>query len=350
MVRIERSGVDMKPFVHQRISRSVCSAFCIAGTLSVCGAANAAEYGLGNYLLGLTIPMSGYTPPPGVYFQDSVYLYKGSAGSNVNFPLGRAVAAGIDEKFIVNIATLSWFAPGNFLGGTFGLAATIPYGKADVSADVASTGPFGINRQFGRSDSVTGIGDTAFSAILGWQEGNHHWNINVTGFTPTGSYNADRLANMGLNRPGVDVKGAYTWLDMQTGLEISGALGMTFSMENTATNYSTGNELHLEGAINQHFANGFSLGVGGYWYQQLGDDGGTGNRVGPFKGRVAALGPLIGYTFKAGEIPISLSGRWFHEFDTENRVSGDSVFATLSMPLFVYPPAKPAPKPGLITK
>jgi hypothetical protein len=49
MVRIERSGVDMKPFVHQRTSRSVCSAFCVAVTLSVCGAADAAEYGLGNF-------------------------------------------------------------------------------------------------------------------------------------------------------------------------------------------------------------------------------------------------------------------------------------------------------------
>lgn len=198
----------MKSFVKKRTSRAVCSAFCIAGILAVCGAAHAAEYGLGNYLLGLKIPMSGYTPPPGVYFQDSLYFYKGSAGGNVNFPLGRAVGAGIDEKFIVNIATLSWFAPGNFLGFTFGLAATVPYGKADVFADVAFTGPLGINRQLGRSDSVTAIGDTALSAILGWQEGNHHWNITVTGFTPTGSYNADRLANMGLNRPGVDVKGA----------------------------------------------------------------------------------------------------------------------------------------------
>lgn len=294
--------------------------------------------------------MAGYTPPPGVYFQDSLYLYKGSAGSNVNFPLGNVVGAGISEKFIVNIATLSWFAPGTFLGGTFGLAATIPYGRAEVTADVAFTGPLGVNRQLGRFDSVTAIGDTAFSAILGWQDGNHHWNVAVTGFAPTGSYNPNRLANMGLNRPGVDVKGAYTWLDAKTGLEVSAALGMTFSMENTATNYSTGNELHLEGAINQHLANGLSFGVGGYWYQQITDDGGSGNRIGPFKGMVVALGPMIGYTFKAGEIPISLSAKWFHEFDTENRVRGDSVFATLSMPLFVYPPATPTPKPGLITK
>jgi hypothetical protein len=76
-------------------------------------------------------------------------------------------------------------------------------------------------------------------------------------------------------------------------------------------------------------ANGLSFGVGGYWYQQIADDGGSGNRIGPFKGMVVALGPMIGYTFKAGEIPISLSAKWFHEFDTENRVRGDSVFATL---------------------
>jgi hypothetical protein len=39
--------------------------------------ARAVEYGIGEYLLGFTIPMSGYTPPPGVYFSDTFYLYQG---------------------------------------------------------------------------------------------------------------------------------------------------------------------------------------------------------------------------------------------------------------------------------
>jgi len=338
----------MKPSMLQRTTtRSIFSVVCFVG---ICGTADGAEYGLGNYLLGLTIPMAGYTPPAGIYFQDSLYLYKGSASGTINFPFGNVVVAGLSEKFIINVATLSWFAPGSFLGGTFGVAATIPYGRVEVSADVAFTGPLGNNRQLSRFDSVTGIGDTAYSAILGWQNGNHHWNVTVTGFAPTGVYNPNRLANVGLNRPGVDVKGAYTWLDVKSGLEFSAALGMTFNLENTATNYSTGSELHLEAAINKTLANGFSFGVGGYWYQQITGDGGSGNRIGPFKGRVAAIGPMIGYTFKAGELPISLSAKWFHEFDTENRLRGDSVFATLSMPLFVYPPAPQTPKAGVVTK
>jgi hypothetical protein len=60
---------------------------------------------------------------------------------------------------------------------------------------------------------------------------------------------------------------------------------------------------------------------------------GSGDRVGPFRGRVAGIGPLLSYTFKAGKQQVTLSGRWFHEFDVKNRVRGDSIFASLSFPL-----------------
>jgi hypothetical protein len=43
----------------------------------------------------------------------------------------------------------------------------------------------------------------------------------------TGVYDPDRIAFLGLHRPSVDVRGAYTYLDPQTGLEISAALGTT---------------------------------------------------------------------------------------------------------------------------
>jgi hypothetical protein len=35
---------------------------------------------------------------------------------------------------------------------------------------------------------------------------------------------------MGLNRPGVDIKGAYTFLNGQTGTEVSGELGYAIPM------------------------------------------------------------------------------------------------------------------------
>jgi hypothetical protein len=47
----------------------------------------------------------------------------------------------------------------------------------------------------------------------------------------------------------VDIKGGYTYLNTQTGTEVSGAAGFTFSATNTAADYTTGTEFHLEAAV-----------------------------------------------------------------------------------------------------
>jgi hypothetical protein len=124
-----------------------------------------------------------------------------------------------------------------------------------------------------------------------------------------------------------------TYLSLQTGIDASAALGVTVNMINTATNYQSGAELHFEGALNEHFPFGLAAGVGGYYYQQLTPDGGSGDMVGAFRGRVAAIGPLLSYTFKEGTQEVTLSGRWFHEFEVTHRVQENSIFASLSFPL-----------------
>jgi hypothetical protein len=68
--------------------------------------------------------------------------------------------------------------------------------------------------------------------------------------------------------------------------------------------------------------------------------------LGPFIGRVTAVGPVIGYVLKAGALPINLNARWFAEFETENRMKGNAVFASLTVPLRVFAP----PTPPKITK
>ena len=78
--------------------RATCGAFCLAGGALAVQPSQAAEYGLGNYLLGLSLPMTGYTPPPGLYF--------------------------VTEKFAVDIATLAWFTNVDVIGATFGLGIT----------------------------------------------------------------------------------------------------------------------------------------------------------------------------------------------------------------------------------
>jgi hypothetical protein len=258
--------------------------------------------------------MTGYTPPPGIYFSDTFYLYQGSASANINFPFGQNTLAGVSFNFLVNIVQTAWVTDVKVLGGSLGFLALVPIGGERTSASLALTGPLGVFRQFDRTASIDALGDSAFAAFLGWEEGEHHWNATLTGFAPTGYY-------------------SLQWVGDHTGIEASAAVGVTVNAINTATDYQSGAELHVEGALNEHLPFGLAAGVGGYYYQQITRDGGSGDKIGAFRGRVAAIGPLLSYTLKAGTQEITLSGRWFHDFDVIHRVQGNAVFASLSFRL-----------------
>ncbi|WP_421865165.1 transporter [Parvibaculum sp.] len=68
-------------------------------------------------------------------------------------------------------------------------------------------------------------------------------------------------------------------------------------------------------------------------YQQVSGDSGAGAVIGNFEGRVTALGPVFTYSFQLGSLPVSSEWKYFHEFDTRNRVEGDDGFVNFSMPL-----------------
>jgi hypothetical protein len=84
---------------------------------------------------------------------------------------------------------------------------------------------------------------------------------------------------------------------------------MTPNAPDTATNYQSGEELHFEWAVNEHLLFGLATGVGGYFLQQVTNDHGSGDQFGAFRGRVAAVGPLLGYALKAGAQEVDFSVR-----------------------------------------
>jgi hypothetical protein len=128
--------------------------------------------------------------------------------------------------------------------------------------------------------------------------------------------------------------------NFKRGRELSSVLGFTFNGDNEDTDYSTGTEMHLEVAGKQHLPSHWSFGVVGYWYEQLSGDSNNPPILGDFKGRAIALGPEISYQFVQNpQRPITVDLRWYHEFEVKNRIEGDSVFLTISVPLSIT--AKP---------
>ena len=104
-------------------------------------------------------------------------------------------------------------------------------------------------------------------------------------------------------------------------------------MINTTTNYQSGDELHFEAALNEHFPFGLAAGVGGYYYQQLTADGGSGDKMAHSGAASPPMGLCSATRSRRETQQVIFSGRWFHEFDVAHRVTGNSVFASLAFPL-----------------
>lgn len=326
-------------------------ALAMAGGMS--WRADAAENAAGFYLLGAKGSMAGFVPPPGTYLVELNYYYAGDARGQAarGIALRRTgnltVEADIDvsaNAFVAAPAPL-WVAPGKVLGGNVGFSVMVPGGWKDVNVDLdvkaMLTLPPPINttlqagRQFRIEDSSTALGDPLLNALIGWHEGNWHWTVGALLNVPIGRWEKESISNLSFNHWGLDTTAAVTWLDPARGLELSVATGFTFNWENPDTDYKTGTEFHVEWAVLQHFSKTFALGLAGYHYQQVTGDSGSGASLGPFKGRVTALGPVMTSSFELGKIPVSAELKWLHEFDAENRATGDAGILTISMPLSV---------------
>src|SRR5690606_22560428 len=117
-----------------------------------------------------------------------------------------------------------------------------------------------------------------------------------------------------------DISLGVTWLDPELGLDISGVAGFTFNGKNLDTDYRTGTEFHLEGAISKAITTQLSVGAIGYYYQQISDDKpNVAVDLDGFRGRVAALGVTATYTFESGHVPVMARAKLFREFHAENR-------------------------------
>lgn len=300
-------------FSFSRVRLQVGTACC----LLLAQAAHATEGGGSTYPMGVEAHMMGAFPPePGFYSLNYAQHYeahrlRGNDGERLpnDFRLRADVFA---SRFV-------WVTDQKFLGGRVGVHALVPIVDLHVEMD-------------GRSDSDKGIGDMTFGALLGYNYSKKlHSIFAIDIIAPTGSYDEDKLANIGRNYWAIEPVAAFTWVDPQ-GFNADIKLMYDFNFENGKTDYKSGQEFHFDYDAGWAVGDKWVLGVGGYAYWQTTDDRQHGDRVDDNKGRAMAIGPAVKYSSKDGWF---MSLKWQKEYKVRNRPEGDAVWLKFTVPLML---------------
>ncbi|MED5545278.1 MAG: transporter [Pseudomonadota bacterium] len=300
--------------------------------------AEATESGASLYLLGSGGPGTAVMPPlEGVYFDKMVWVYDGSAEANRRIPVNGNITLGLDTTIVADFTTLLAVPSTNFLGGTLAVGVTMPLGAPIIDAEGILTGPAGGTTLTGSlHDSALTTGDPVVLTQLGWQADKLHIQVSTMTNVPIGHYRESGLANLSLHRWAVDGSLALSWHDPESGWDISAKAGYTANGDNRDSGYDSGDEIHIEGAIEKALSPKFSLGVQGYYQKQVSDDHGM---LGPFRGEVVAVGATAATTVMMAGVPATFRGRIMEELDTTNRLEGTSFWLDFTVPIHMNMPA-----------
>lgn len=305
--------------------------------------AAADENGASVYLLGSGGPGAAVLPPlEGIFIDNTIYIYDAGSSAQRDLIIGGNVVADVDAAIAANFTTLLWVPSTNFLGGTLSVGAALPVGAPMIDASAVITGPMGRQLTAKRHDSALVVGDPILLASLGWQSGNFHAALSGMVNVPVGNYREGELANIAFHRWAEDISSAITWHDKDSGWDISGKVGITFNGRNDLTDYDSGDDFHVEAAIEKTLSPSFSVGVLGYHFEQLTDDSGSGATLGGYRGRISGAGGTVAYNTVLGRSPATFRLKVLGEFNAKNRPSGTAVMLGLTLPLSMKMPPQAA--------
>jgi hypothetical protein len=283
--------------------------------LALVSTAAATEGGGGAYPNGAEDFMSGAVPPPGTYFLDYFTWYSADRLNNND---GKGSNPGFKLNVTGNVFRFLHVTNKTLLGANWGVQAFVPV----LNVDATATTPGGKISQ-----SKFGLGDIIIDpVILSWHfNKNLHAVFGLDIFFPTGEYDKNRLANPGRNYFTFEPVFAATFI-CDTGHEVSAKIMYDINTENNDTNYQSGNEFHVDYTVAKHIGP-WSLGAGGYWYQQVTDDEQNGTKIDNNLGYALSIGPQVKYDYKN----MSFAMKYQFEVETYNRPQGNNLWAK-----FVY--------------
>ncbi len=265
---------------------------------------------------------------PLIYFHASQDAGGGREFANV----GR-VTLGLDVTQDLVLAVPTYVFTDPVWSGQAYISMAGLYGRADVSVDATLTAPDGSVLSGSERDSLTAVGDLYPSFGVRWNNGVHNTTVYTMLGVPVGSYDVNRLANIGSNHWAADIGGGYTYFNQENGREFSAVAGLTYNFKNPATNYKNGIDGHLDWGASQFLSDQLHIGLVGYFFYQLTGDSGEGAVLGDFKSRVNGIGPQAGYFFPMGKKQAYLNLKGYWEFGAKNRPEGWNTWLTLAIPL-----------------
>ncbi len=285
----------------------------------------AAEGGYSNYIPGTYGDFGMALAPTETWtLRNDLYYYDANVDRTV---ASGNLATGVDLRFLMNFTTLVYKPEVTLFGGQFATGLFVPLVDLDFDASL-SVG----SAAAAVGDSATGIGDiTFFPFILYWSRGNVHTSLGQFIIAPTGDYSPSNLINNGLNYWSFDTNLAVTYLNPETGRDISFNIGHIYNTENDDTDYQTGREIHVDLVANQFLSETLAIGIHGFYLKQVSGDSGSGALLGSFKAEAAGIGPAVLWTKRIGTKDVSFIAKWLHEFDAENRLEGDHLFLSFAM-------------------
>lgn len=293
------------------IHRNTLAAAVLLATL---GTVHATELGGSVYPHGTENFMSGALPPAGLYGMVFGNVYN---ADRLNDADGKDLKVP-DFKIRANVVAprLVWVPGTQVLGGDLVGHVIAPLVDLKVSTP-------------GGSQSKSGLGDLTVGIGVG-----HHYSANLHSVTaldaylPTGGYDKNDIANIGRNYAAIEPVYALSYIDPK-GFNGDIKLGYIINEKNRDRDYRSGNEFHFDYAAGWGLGNGWTVGVGGYYKQQVTDDSGSEAPAGGNKYRGMAIGPNVKYDSGKGWF---VTAKWQKEVEVKNGAQGDALWIKAVFP------------------
>jgi len=265
-------------------------------------------------------------PPPGWYAMIYANHYHADEVTDDN---GRIPLPSFDLKVNVAALRIDWIKPVSVLGADrWGTLLFTPV----IDLDLALSPAPGVSLR----GTKRGLGDITLGNGLHWTFPKFEMVNAVDVVMPVGAYDETNLVNPGQNRWVGRLNHMGTWHPAPA-WEVSYRLHWDYNFTNPDTNYHSGQTLYLNWAAGWKPTPPLTVGLAGYFLQQISDDQQEGRTVGANGNlvRVDGIGPCLKYFLPNH---VMLTAKYFREFDVRNHPKGDQFWFYVAVPL------EPAPK------